>query len=361
MNNKTQTTTKPRKPAVLAHDWLAPLNDATPCGIDLEYDADYVVLFAKITIQPDAQYGHFVGSPEPLNWNEIERDCRKLMMQSKDIRLATLFTRCRTRLAGAPGCAEGLSLLANWLERYPDDIHPQLAVDSDRNAALEIRANTLQALTDTEGLLSDLREIALVTSMATRLTVRDVERAFTLPRPTDALAQISVTHQLETLREQKPALVAGFDQAQQSLGALENWCKQQLGSYAPDLSVLAKLLNLIARPLDERSKKEAVPNATVFPAPDITETQASPSPADPATAPSITETETPTCATIPAPADRQAALEMMGQARLWFEIHEPSSPIPVLLKRAEKFVGKRYAEIAQAIPTDLLAQWDSET
>jgi type VI secretion system protein ImpA len=30
----------------------------------------------------------------------------------------------------------------------------------------------------------------------------------------------------------------------------------------------------------------------------------------------------------------------------------------VLPKRAEAFVGKRYTEIVQAIPADLLLQWD---
>ncbi len=42
-----------------------------------------------------------------------------------------------------------------------------------------------------------------------------------------------------------------------------------------------------------------------------------------------------------------AALELIREARQWFEQHEPSSPIPVLLGRAEQFVGKRYAEVVR--------------
>lgn len=89
-----------------------------------------------------------------------------------------LFTRSRTRLAGGDGIADGMSLLANWLSMYPDTIHPQLEVDTDPDAALAIRANAIQALTDSDGLLSDLREIPLAKSTATRLQMRDVERAF---------------------------------------------------------------------------------------------------------------------------------------------------------------------------------------
>jgi type VI secretion system protein ImpA len=46
--------------------------------------------------------------------------------------------------------------------------------------------------------------------------------------------------------------------------------------------------------------------------------------------------------------DRQAALPLIREARQWFEQHEPSSPIPVLLRRAEQFVGERYIDVTRA-------------
>jgi len=48
------------------------------------------------------------------------------------------------------------------------------------------------------------------------------------------------------------------------------------------------------------------------------------------------------------------------QARQSANQHEPSSPIPVLLRRAEQFVGKRYAEVVKAISPEMLAQWESD-
>lgn len=58
--------------------------------------------------------------------------------------------------------------------------------------------------------------------------------------------------------------------------------------------------------------------------------------------------------------NRQAAVALIKAAREWFEANEPSSPIPVLLMRAEQVVGKRYAEIVAAIPAELLMQWERE-
>jgi len=362
MNSKKATPQKsPAKQDAVAHDWMAAIDASAPCGPDLEYDPEFVVLAAKTVRQPDAQYGDFVGSPEPVNWSDIERDCKRLMTRSKDIRLAVLFARCRTRLAGAAGLAEGVRLLAAWLSAYPQAIHPQPSVDADREAALEIRMNALQSLADTEGLLSDARELTLIKSTAMRLQVRDVERAFAHPRPSDALAPESVTRQLDDLRAQQPAALAGFDHALAALGQIEAWAAEHLGEYVPDLSPLVRLLTRVAgdqprRAADESiaaieslppAVPEAAPNEKALP-PDAQERIEAPQPRQHSDGRAT------------ALNDRHAALALICEARQWFEQHEPSSPIPVLLRRAEHLVGKRYAEVVEAIPAALLAQWSCE-
>lgn len=365
MNAKKHASAKAQPPDAISHDWLAPVSADAPCGADLEYDPEYVVMSAKSTAQPDAQYGNFVGSADPVNWGDIDRDCRRLMLRTKDIRIAVLFIRCRTRLAGALGFSEGMRLLASLLATYPDTVHPQLAVDADREAALEIRANALQALIDTDGLLSDLREVTFGKSSIARLQVRDVERAFARPRPADALSQDSVTQQLTALRERDASSLLGFDHGLSSLVVIIAWCEQHLDSFAPDLSALGKLLGLLARPV-ENQVIEIEHDATHVPldaaTSESTDVQIETGSLDDAftseaekveAAPSMRGARAPTT-------NRLMALEQIREARTWFEVNEPSSPIAVLLKRAEHFVGAPYAQIVLAIPPDLLAQWDSE-
>lgn len=339
------------------HDWMAPVDPAAPCGTDLEYDPEFVVLSAKAAPRAEAQYGDFIGAPDPVNWNDVDRDCRRLMMRSKDIRLAVLFTRCRTRLAGAAGLAEGTGLLAGWLTAFPDAVHPAADADADRDAVLEIRMNALRALTDPDGLLADVREIALARSTAIRLQMRDVERAFALPRAADTLAPESVLRQLDELRAQQPASLAGFDAALASVDAIDAWSQAHLDAYAPDLSALAGLLRHVARrhALAEPADREASPAD----APSAPETSGEPAHAP--LLPLAERTANPAAdaavrSALP-PADRHAACALIREARQWFEEHEPSSPIPLLLERAEHFVGKRYADVVQAIPAELLALW----
>ncbi|BAN22095.1 ImpA domain protein [Caballeronia insecticola] len=351
-----------------ASDWMTPVSAQSPCGPDLEYDHDFVVLFASTVPKQEVQYGSFVGAADPINWAEVERDCRRLMSRTKDLRVAVLYTRCRTRLGGAKGFAEGTTLLAAWLQSYPDRIHPCAGETYERDEALEMRMNALHGLVDPEGLLADAREIVLAKSTAARLQVRDVERAFGYPRPADALAPDSVTQQLRALRIQQPATMQAFDEALANLAAIESWCAAHMEGYEPDLELLTKLLNPLRSPEVDTSALEMEPSETVELVEEIVDS-----------APAETEEEVvavsdegiaediDASATAAAPVvtystvinGRQAALATIRAARKWFESNEPSSPVPVLLRRAEYCVGKRYFEVVKAIPFELLAEWEA--
>lgn len=341
-------------------DWLTPVSDDAPCGPDLEYDHDFVVLFSSAAPKQDVQYGAFVGAPDPLNWSEIERDCRRLMMRTKDLRVAVLYTRCRARLGGVTGLSEGTAVLAAWLQAFPDDVHPQTSADSDRGAALEMRMNALQALSDPEGLLADVREIVLMKSTVARLQVRDVERAFAHPRPADALAPDSVVQQLQDLHTQHPAAIAGFDDTISHLATINAWCNSHLETFQPDLSTLTRLLDRLRTPTQVTSAEspDRLPDPIAIP--DISSEYNAITLAAPAISVSASGSECVPTPNKPMPSDRDTALAAIRSARTWFESHEPSSPIPVFLKRAEQFVGKRYAEVVKAIPAELLMQWEEE-
>jgi type VI secretion system protein ImpA len=251
------------------------------------------------------------------------------------------------------------------LEAYPDTVHPQLAVDSDHEAALEIRSNALQALTDTDGLLSDLREVTFGKASIARLQVRDVERAFARPRPADALSQDSVTQQLDALRECDQSSLLGFDHARSSLAAITAWCENYLGSFSPDFSALGKLLGLLAGSMgDEVDDSDVEADAIAQDVASIEQSgptiESVPLNGNAASKEASVEAAPMSRAPRASTTNRQMALDNIRQARAWFEINEPSSPIPILLRRAEQFVGARYAQSVRAIPADLLAQWDSE-
>lgn len=309
---------------------IVPLSAAHPCGPSLEYDAEYAVLLARMSARGDAQYGEFVGVPDAPNWTDIERDCRRLLSRTRDINLLVWLCRARTRLAQAPGLAQSLAALAQALQAWPDAIHPQLVVEGERDPA--VRANALAALADPEGLLGDVREIVVAANAARHLTVREVERAFAVPRATGAASPEWVAQQLDGLHRSAAgdadAPVALLAQASRAADKIDAWCASTLGDEAPSLQALLALL----RPFEATG---AAVNPPFIDAAKPVERPHSPS-----------------------ALARADVRNSIRAAREWFEAHEPSSPVAILLGQAERMVGLRFSEVADVIPTELVRKWD---
>jgi type VI secretion system ImpA family protein len=343
----------PAASASAALDGFLPISEQEPCGASLEYDAEYAVLLSRMTPRGQAQYGKFVGTPEAPPWAEIERDCRRLLLRTKDINLLVWLCRARARLGQAAGLAQVLAMLSAALQAWSEAIHPQLVIEGQVDPA--VRANALAALADPEGLMSDVRDIVVASSTALRLTVRDVERAFATPRPADAPTPQAVSQQLAALRAAAQgdagAPVNLLARAAHDVRVIDGWSQRQLGDDAPSLQALIRVLDLFVEPDLACDATEGPPLAH-GPA----QTRDNPKTHRPAHWPGTPLSSDPGTGVV----TRENVLSVIRDAREWFEVHEPSSPVAVLLKQAERMVGKRFSQVADAIPLDLLKKWESD-
>ncbi len=342
-------------------DLLEPASDASACGDDLEYDPAFIMLQAAVAPSAPVQYGDFVETPASVNWAEAERECEALLARTKDLRVAIILLRAAVRQRGAAGLRDGMVFLQSLLERYGSGLHPLPYFDGQWDPITF--ANALAALADAEGALADVREIPLPKAAGAQLQLRDIEKALALPRQKDALSPESVTRMLKELAARGEAVVLALGEAHARLAQIAAWAESGLKADAPNLDPLSRLL----QPFSEIERLvEAVPPAQST-AP-VAETRAGRSSAiAPSTAtdiPKPIEYATTTAAphTPPPPAltmDRWTALATMRQVREWFEDNEPSSPVTVMLREAERMVGKRFSELAQSIPLELLSKWDA--
>lgn len=345
-------------------DLLKPISDDLPCGHNLEYDPEFLLLLSKATEQPEAQYGDFVNTPESVNWNEVGRDAVRLLLRSKDIRIFILLLRSRTQLNGAKGLSEGLYLLEQVCSTYSEDIHPQIEMDEegDEEEAALVRANALAALLDPAGVMGDIRSIVLSSNAALRLQIRDIERSLSIPRPSDALAPDSVRRQLADLRlRNNPALTA-LDNTVPILKKLQEWANKTLKTVAPDLSPIIKILNNLQDIPNQHTTKGEF-NEENYSQSDTQTTDTQVSSIEPvhpeipfSSEPMMNQSQNCLSTVI---TNRYDALERIENIRNWFEINEPSSPTIPLLRQAERLVGKRFAEVVESIPLDLLQKWDN--
>lgn len=337
-------------------DWCSPLASQAPAGPWLEYDTAYAALGARMMPAVEVQYGDFTQRREAAPWSDLERECRALLRRSRDITLLVWWLRCRVHACGAAGLQQGLGMLLAVLRSLGTHVHPQSRVDGEFDPAL--RANALAALTDPETLLAEVRDLVACGSGGELRRVRDVERA----EVADEATREDLRMRLHRAHREHDAHCIALREAHRALDGLVAWARDDLGVHAPDLGALQRLLDPFAAPAQGDSAQREP--AVCSPEPERAEhtlaaiggsahTVAAPKERDEPPASDLA-TEMPD-----SPLDgRASAQASIARAREWFEAHEPSSPVSVLLRQAERLVGKRYAEVVQAIPTELLERWE---
>lgn len=362
---------KKKNPENLEAKFLAlldPLSKDNPCGKDLEYHPDLLVLSARLSPQEQAQYGDFKAPSEQVNWREAQDALMTVLAQGKDLRALILLLRCRIQQAGVQGAFEGFYLLVQTLKQFGAQVHPQHGMDGVQD--LSVRANVLAELNNAQTVLSDLRALLIQTASASRLSVRDVERAFALPHASDAMSSERVRLQLSTLWQQQHESLRLLVKVRLLVLEICQWVDQDLGEEAPDLTSLRAVLAAF----DEQSlcQPETVSVAAKALSSKASATTVVEQGADhhDALAGSsdvaqqvLLAGDLPMTAQTLEVADwgqinsRQDAKQLLCVLRQWFERSEPSSPVADLLHQAEFLIGKPYHEVADAIPLDLLGRW----
>jgi type VI secretion system protein ImpA len=177
--------------------------------------------------------------------------------------------------------------------------------------------------------LADLRSASL-TGQRGALTVRDLELALgpaeALPGesvPTEQGVLEAVGAALATAAELATTLQAGYDAAQALATGLERHLEASQG---PDLAPLKKVLQRVAD-----AGRKASGSATV----EATVASAAPASRAPG---SISSRE-----------DASRALERVCE---WIERNEPSSPAPLLIRRAQRLMSKTFIDIIRDLTPD---------
>src|SRR5476649_1788550 len=112
--------------ATALDEFLLELQADTPCGSNLEYDADFVALEQDVLGKPEVQYGNTITAAAPPEWKSIKRVATQLLVRSRDLRLAVHLLRANLALQGVSGLTDGLRLIERLLEERWDSVHPQL-------------------------------------------------------------------------------------------------------------------------------------------------------------------------------------------------------------------------------------------
>lgn len=326
---------------------LKEVSAENPAGADLEYDPAFTEVFQQARGKPETQW----SAAEEPNWREIRDRCAALLGQTKDLRLGLLLSLALIKTDGYEGFADGLSLLGAMLERYWPTLYPRL--DPDDGDPTE-RVNVITALSPAQGTLGDtyrfrerLRDLPLVASpRAGRFSLRDIAVATgQAPAPTDG-SPVPDERTIDAAFAEVPlenltATHAAVTRAMEAMAEIEKQISSHVGDgRGESLGSLRQLLEEAA----------AVTGANLAKRSPAAETAA----VGAAGASSQVRGGAPARGAPGTIASHQDVIEALDRICEYFQKNEPSSPIPLLLRRARRLVSKSFAEIVRDLSPDAL-------
>ncbi len=316
---------------------LKDISAEDPCGLDLEYDTEFGEIERSAQGKPEQQVGDSVIPKQEADWASVKKLTLSIFGRTKDLRLAVHLTRSLLQLEGFVGLNEGLALIKGLLERYWDNVHPQL--DPDDNNDPTIRINTLSTLSDPESMLQAIREsILLVSPVFGRISFRDILIAngkLTLSSNSDEkiidIATIDGAF-MDADVEVLQATADAISQSIESANLIESLTMDKVGSMQMlDFSGLSNLLKEVQKIMNEQLGRRGVVDSEVSKnaEEDI---------------PTVSSTES-AIAISGQINSREDVIKALDMACKYFKQHEPSSPVPLLLERAKRLVTMDFMDI----------------
>lgn len=332
-------------------DLIALLNEVSsdkPCGEYLEYDPAYLELGKNIQGKPEDP---ITGEKaQPPNWRDIQKQALAILQQSKDIQIVMYLLRALINVEGVVGFRDGLSLLLGLLDKYWEHIHPVL--DPEDNLDPTARVNILEELSNFESVLWPLTLSVLVDSkVAGRYSLRDFHIATDkVDAPAGTVKPELSMIKAAFLDAPEDALLATYHAISESVSIvqqLEILVADRVGvGNTPDFSGLVSLLKEMRHVIEQYAETRLVGQAAVS----EDESQNADDSAG------VTADESRQRTGVSGIRSRQDVVKALDLICQYYAECEPSSPVPILLRRVKFLATSDFTQIVQNLMPDALAQ-----
>jgi type VI secretion system protein ImpA len=332
---------------IVAEELLKPISDELPCGEDLSYDASLQELETMARGKQETQF----AAAEPPDWKKLRSRCLEVFARSKDLRIAMTLMVASLELDGLPGFRESLALVKGLLETYWVTVYPQLdpADDNDPLQRMNIVA-TLATPVGTYGdplrILERLRTVPLCNSVQMgRYNFAEILRAES-GVATEGDKPALTTAQIEAaFRDSNPE---GLSETFRILGDCVTLVQEidesitcTVGAAsAPDLSPLSGDLAAMQSRVAPYIKKTEVATAGGT-------SSAAGAYTSPGQVAFSLEGEI---------RSREDVLSLLQKICLYYDRFEPSSPVPLMLKRAARLAEMDFMQIIQDLSPEAISQ-----
>jgi type VI secretion system protein ImpA len=313
---------------------LAPVSDESPAGPDLEYDPEFLALERAAAPKAERAVGDAVKAAEEPDWEKVVELSEAILQRSKDLRPAVHLTTAWMRSSGMPGWSAGLGLIRGLLEQFWDTVHPQLDAEDDNDPTM--RVNAVVPLNDLQGVLGYFRTTPFVQSPRMgRFSLRDLRIAngtLKVTTPGDG-PEPSITEMeaccMDCAEEELVQTTAAISESLEHAKAIDALFNDHVGTMGPDFkNLLSDIYELkkfldpqLARRLPAEVQGEGVGEGGA-------------------------EGGAPNAARASGPiAGPQDVMRRLDEICDYYTRCEPSSPVPLLLRRAQRLVGMDFMDL----------------
>ena len=337
-------------PLDLTH-WLDEVPGDSPTGPNLELDPDFGKLERASQPKPERQYGNTIVAAEEPDWKDVAEQASALLERSRDLRVLVHLAIAQLHIGGLTAFAEALSLITQVLQTRWDEVHPRLDPEEENDPTL--RANTLARLADGR-VLRFVRELPLAQSRGLKLTWREIEAAALAPEgegDEKKLTEATIRGVFgDTDQAQLADLIAATATIESEVIAISAVFDERTGyGNGPELEKLGKLAHDIHQYLSRHVSAGSGAESTATPAADG-------APVEPGAAAAPSRAGGVSATALAAVTTRAEALHLLDLVCRYYERHEPSSPLPLLIDRARRLAEKNFMDILRDLAPEGVGQ-----
>lgn len=308
---------------------LKPISSELPCGPDIddfELEKGLYEIFSQLKAKLDGEMKN--GMLQPPKWRDIQESAVGLAASTKHLHLGVILTESGLLNEGFAGFRDGLRIIDCWSRDFWPHLYPR-----------EIRHTLIDSLASPRFLLKPKR-VHIAKAAGGSFCFEDYEAALenkdSADNDTANHARLVLGVFKDTPRDQHVQNLALIEASLDHARAIESTFDDLGGSEeSVNLSNLRDLLSRMAaalRPL--ATEVGVVENAA-------NDTKEGGGAVTSASGFSIGGSI----------GSREQAAEQLEQIARFFEKSEPSSPLPYLLRRARRCVGKNFMELIDELAT----------
>ena len=333
-------------------DLLKPVADDKPCGEDFTYHPSFQNLETLSRGKPETQF----SQAEDPDWKEVRDGALEVLAQSKHLAAGVILTVSLVKIGGLEGLRDGLAAIRGITEKYWNDVYPKLDPDDNNDPTERLNIlNNLSSAGEPYKFTSHVKQIVMCESPAMgRITLGQIiaakDRA-AKPDGKEGGSEPDLNQIQAAFRDAGPdAAKATLSLVTDTIGhaqGIESFLDSTIGAgRGVSFESLDKLLDEMKRSVEPYAADGE--SAAEAGAGDVDAASGEASGARPAArgGPGMS-------GTIRSRADVIRALDLICD---YYRDNEPSSPVPLIIQRAQRLVDKDFMTIMSDLTPDALSQ-----